>query len=55
MILEAMSEQSSPDDVIAQAEQEPFPEGILGVLGALQGECEREGREPGKRGRSGLT
>lgn len=54
MVLEAMSEQSSPD-IIAQAEQEPFPEDILGVLGALQGECEREGSEPGRRGRSGLT
>lgn len=48
MALETMSEQSSPD-VITQAEQEPFPEGILGGLGpykvSVRGKAGNQGDE----------
>lgn len=37
--LEAASGQGRPE-IIAQAEQEPFPEGILEGFKALHGECE---------------
>lgn len=53
--LGSKSEQSSPD-IIAQADQEPFPEGILGELGALQGECEgRQGTREMRQIRINLT